>query len=75
MESGERHKKFKKAKVNAFSEEILTENDFFTRLNSQNDLCRVDEEALKEDPVVDKLYESSEEGKKVSRNQGGKNYW
>ncbi|XP_050424917.1 tRNA (guanine-N(7)-)-methyltransferase [Adelges cooleyi] len=32
----------------------------------------VDEECLKEDPIVDKLYESSEEGKKVTRNNGDK---
>ena len=35
-------------------------------------MSRVDEESMKQDPVVEKLFESSEEGKKVSRNQGSK---
>jgi len=33
---------------------------------------RVEDDVLKDDPVVDKLYESSEEGKKVTRNNGDK---
>ncbi|XP_022180296.1 tRNA (guanine-N(7)-)-methyltransferase [Myzus persicae] len=33
---------------------------------------RVHDDDLKDDPVVDKLYESSEEGKKVTRNNGDK---
>lgn len=33
---------------------------------------RISDEELKEDVVVDKLYESSEEGQKVSRNKGDK---
>jgi tRNA (guanine-N7-)-methyltransferase len=33
---------------------------------------RVEDDNLKNDPVIDKLYESSEEGKKVTRNNGDK---
>ena len=41
----------------------LTEHPLFKRL---------DEAKLKQDPVVDKLYESTEEGQKVTRNVGSK---
>ena len=33
---------------------------------------RIPEDEMKTDPVVEKLYESTEEGKKVSRNEGSK---
>lgn len=33
---------------------------------------RITDEDLKGDPVVDKLYQSSEEGQKVTRNHGDK---
>eukprot|EP00118_Oscarella_pearsei_P008406 m.43078 g.43078 ORF g.43078 m.43078 type:complete len:253 (+) comp33409_c0_seq1:61-819(+) len=34
--------------------------------------CRLGDDKLADDPIIEKLYESSEEGKKVTRNRGSK---
>lgn len=47
--------------------------EWMTKHLSQHPLFeRVEEEEQKADPVVEKLYESTEEGQKVSRNDGSK---